>query len=51
LISSSHLTLVGCHRIVPIVLNQKERGVFNYFLDMVQEETRGGAIDDAVVRG
>jgi hypothetical protein len=50
-VSSSHLTLVGYRLIVLIVLNKQEIGVFNYFLDMVQEETRGGTVDDAVVRG
>ena len=34
-----------------IVLNKKESGGFDYFLDMVQEEARNCTIDDAVVRG
>lgn len=49
--SFSHLTLVGYRLIVLIVSNKKEIGVFDDFLDMVQEKTRGCTIDDAVVRG
>jgi hypothetical protein len=43
--------LPGYRLILVIVLNKKDSGSLNYFLNTVQEQTRGRTIDDAVVRG